>query len=263
MSHVHAHILTGEASPLRRWMLYIFARYVEVPLLYWGYHLLRGRYRRWGQSRLVRAILGWSVAVPFGYLGDTARPMPTPKVLQMIDALDGPIAVGPCRCRTAHQGCDHPLETDIVIRTGVEAWTRAFPHEYRVISKEEAGCIVAKCHRLGMWQMVFVHCPVNQENEYAICNCCICGCVPYILNRELGQRMYPLLRGEYVSRTDLDRCTGHGACVEACPFGARALIEGKAQMVGPCFGCGRCVEMCPERAIEMVRRETSNVKRRT
>lgn len=246
------HVLTGEHSRLRRWSLYLFARYVEMPLLGWGYRLLRGRYRRLGENRLVRAVLGWSIAMPFGYLGDTARPMPTPEVLRMIEGLDGPIAVGPCRCRSAHGGCDHPLDTDIVIRTGVRAWRRAFPHAYRLISKKEAQHIVSECRRLGMWQMVFIHCPVNQENEYVICNCCACGCVPYILNRELGQRMYPLLRGEYVARPDLDRCTGHGDCVNVCPFDALALADGKVKIVGPCFGCGQCVAACPEGAIEYV-----------
>lgn len=140
------HILTGEHSRFRRWTLYIFARYVEMPLLAWSYRLLRGRYQRLG-----RTVLGWLVAAPFGYLGDTARPTPTPEVLRMIDALDGPIAVGSCRCRSGHGGCDHPLETDIVIRTGVEAWTRAFPHEYRLIGKDEAKRIVSECGGLGMW----------------------------------------------------------------------------------------------------------------
>lgn len=246
------HLLTDEQSRFRRWGLYLFARYLELPLLRWSYDLLRGRYRQWGRSRLVRAVLGWGVAAPFGYAGDTARPVPYPQVLALIDGLEGPIGVGPCRCRTAHASCGHPLETDIVIRTGVEAWTRAFPYEYRLIDKEEARRIVTECHRLGMWQMVFIHCPVNQENEYVICNCCACGCVPYILNRELGQRVYPLLRGAYVSQTDLSRCTGHGACVAACPFGARAVVEGRVRMVGPCFGCGRCVVACPERAVRMI-----------
>lgn len=254
------HILTGEQSRFRRWTLYIFARYIEMPLLYWGYRLLRGRYRRLGQNRLVQVILGWGVAVPFGYLGDTARPVPYPEILQMIDGLDGPIAVGPCRCRVAHRSCDHPIDTDIVIRTGVDAWIRAFPHEYRLISKEAAKRIIAECHRLGLWHMVFIHCPVTdenrQENEYVICNCCTCGCVPYILNRELGQRMYPLLHGEYVARVDAERCTGHGVCVATCPFDAWALVGGKAQISGTCFGCGRCAAVCPERAIEMVERNT-------
>jgi ferredoxin len=257
MSRFHA--ITGEQSRIRCWTLYLFARYAELPSLKWGYLLLRGRYRRFGRNRLVRGLLSWAVVAPFGYVGDTARPLPTPQTLELIDGLDGPIAVGPCRCRSSHHGCDHPLETDLVIRTGVAAWTRAFPHEYRLISKDEAKAIVSDCSRLGLWQMVFVHCPVNRENEYVICNCCSCGCVPYILNRELGQRVYPLLRGEYLSVTDPARCTGHGACVAACPFGARAVLDGKAEMVSPCLGCGLCARVCPEGAIVM--RQTSNVAR--
>ena len=249
MSGLHA--VTGEYSRFRRWALFAFARYLELPLLGWGYQLLRGRYRRVGQYRLVREVLRWAVAAPFGYLGDTGRPMPAPKVLQLLDGLEGPIAVGPCRCRGTHHGCDHPLETDIVIRTGVEAWTRAFPHEYRVIGKEEAKQIVEACRRQGLWQMVFVHCPVNQENEYVICNCCSCGCGPYILNRELGQRAYPLLKGDWAAVTDPARCTGHGGCVAACPFGARALRDGRVHLVNLCYGCGICVDACPEGAIAM------------
>jgi len=252
MSGLHA--VTGEHSRIRRWTLYLFARYLELPLLGLGYQLLRGRYRRLGQNRLVREVLRWAVAAPFGYLGDTGRPMPAPKVLELLDGLEGSIAVGPCRCRGTHHGCNHPLETDMVIRTGVEAWTRAFPQEYRIIDKQEARQIVEECRRQGLWQMVFVHCPVNEENEYVICNCCTCGCVPYILNHELGQRAYPLLKGRWVAVTDPARCTGHEACLTACPFDARTLRDGKAQLVSTCFGCGLCVDACPEQAIVM--RET-------
>jgi ferredoxin len=249
MSRIHA--VTGEHSRFRVWTLYLFARYVELPLLGLSYALLRGRLRRLGQIRLVRALLGWGAAAPFGYLGDTGRPTPTPQVLGMIDSLDGPMAIGPCRCRGTHHGCGHPLETDIVIRTGTPAWTRAFPHEYRRIGKDEAKRIVSECGKLGLWQMVFVHCPVNQENEYVICNCCPCGCMPYILNRELGQRVSPLLEGRWAAVTEPTRCTGHGMCVPACPFGARGLVDGLARLVDRCFGCGRCAAVCPEGAISM------------
>jgi NAD-dependent dihydropyrimidine dehydrogenase PreA subunit len=259
------HVITGENSHVRRWTLYLFARYIEMPLLGIGYQLLRGRHRRWGQNPLVRAALTWGVTAPFGYVGDTAYPMPTSEMLTMIDALDGPIAVGPCRCRSAHRACDHPIDTDIVIRTGVQAWMHAFPHEYRLIDKEEAKQIVADCGNLGMWPMVFVHCPVDAhrdpaatDNEYVICNCCTCGCVPYILNRELGQRAYPLLRGEFTAVTDPARCQGHGACVPACPFDVRAVIDGKAQLVDECFGCGLCVAACPEAAIQTAPRNSGD-----
>ena len=271
MSLIHA--VTGEHSRFRRWTLYLFARVIELPLLYWGYHLLRGRYRRLGQNRLVRGLLRTLVAIPFGYAGDTARPVPALQLMAKLDEMEGPIAVGPCRCRASHGGCDHPLDTDIVIRTGVEAWTRAFPDEYRLIDRDEAKAIVGRCADLGMWPMVFVHCPVHEHgkghahgeahvlagaqetsNEYVICNCCTCGCVPYMLNRELGQRAYPLLAGEFVAETDPERCAGHGACVAACPFDVRAVEGGVARLTAACFGCGVCVAACPEGAIEMVGR---------
>jgi ferredoxin len=245
------HAISGEDSRLRRASLYLFARYLEMPALGWSYHMLRGRWRWVGANRALRAALARGVAAPFARLGDTARALPEAEVRQLLDELEGPIAVGPCRCRASHGACDHPLETDIVIRSGVAAWTRAFPHDYRPIDREEAKAIVSRCRRLGMWQMVFVHCPVNEENEYVICNCCTCGCVPYILNRELGQRFYPLLPGHFQAVTDQGLCTGRGDCVTACPFGARAVTDCCLQMVGPCFGCGLCATACPEGAITM------------
>lgn len=265
MSLVHG---SGEeVSGLRRWSLYLFARYLEMPLLALSYHLLRGRARWLGTSPPVKALIA-AVGSPFAYAGDTARALPAPQVLELIETLPGQIAVGPCRCRAAHGGCDHPLETDLVIHAGVEAWTGAFPDDYRLIDKAEAQEIVAACSRLGMWQMIFVHCPLGEHahhpgdpasglhlgHEYVICNCCTCGCVPYILNRELGQRFYPLLRGEYLARTDAGRCIGNGACVAACPFDARAVVDGCAKLVDTCFGCGLCAAACPESAITMVRR---------
>jgi ferredoxin len=52
---------------------------------------------------------------------------------------------------------------------------------------------------------------------------------------------------------DSDRCTGCGACVEVCPAGAMALVEGKARVdEETCIGCGSCADECPEGAIQPV-----------
>jgi ferredoxin len=220
-------------------------------LLRASYFLLRGKWKRLGSIRLFRSVLSYSLVRPFGYLGDTAKPVPFHHILDYIDAAEGPIAVGPCRCRMGHGACDHPLETDIVLRTGYNAWTRAFPRQYRTITKDEAKDIVARCHGLGMMHMIFIHCPVNLYNEYVICNCCTCGCVPYIINRELGQKNYPLIDGYYMAVTDSARCRGCGKCVEICPFDARVSI-GKTSITGNnCHGCGLCSYACPEGAITM------------
>jgi Fe-S-cluster-containing hydrogenase component 2 len=52
---------------------------------------------------------------------------------------------------------------------------------------------------------------------------------------------------------DVARCTGCGACVEVCPAGAIALVDGKASVdEEACTGCEACVDACPEGAIQAV-----------
>ena len=244
-------VIVGEESPFRKILLFVFARFIEVPLLKISFRFLRGDLKHIGQRPLFKKIAKIVLARPFGYLGDTGKPVPYEQVLEYIDTLDGPIAVGPCRCRIGHGACDHPLETDIVLRTGYDAWMRAFPKDYRAITKDEAKSIVTKCHELNMMHMVFIHCPVNLYNEYVICNCCTCGCVPYIINRELGQLNYPLIDGYFLAVTDQTRCKGCSDCIAVCPFDARIIEGEKSKTARNCFGCGLCASVCPESAISM------------
>jgi len=52
---------------------------------------------------------------------------------------------------------------------------------------------------------------------------------------------------------DVACCTGCGACVEACPAGAVALVDGRARVdEEKCTGCRACVDACPEGAIQPV-----------
>ena len=65
----------------------------------------------------------------------------------------------------------------------------------------------------------------------------------------------------FVAEVDLNKCTGTGACVEAClRDGALRLVEGewkgekvRRAEVNPalCMGCGACVAVCPANAINI------------
>jgi len=65
----------------------------------------------------------------------------------------------------------------------------------------------------------------------------------------------------FVAEVNVDKCQGHGACVEACiKEGALTLVEvmiddkpmKKAQVTAAmCLGCGACAAVCPEKAIDI------------
>ncbi|MFH1033924.1 MAG: electron transfer flavoprotein subunit alpha [Pseudomonadota bacterium] len=50
---------------------------------------------------------------------------------------------------------------------------------------------------------------------------------------------------------DQDKCSGCGACVDACPFEALGLEGDKARVNESCTLCGTCLDVCPEGALAM------------
>ena len=56
---------------------------------------------------------------------------------------------------------------------------------------------------------------------------------------------------------DRDKCTGCGACAEACHEGAIAMVDGKAELMREdfCDGFGDCLPACPADAIHIEERE--------
>ncbi len=48
---------------------------------------------------------------------------------------------------------------------------------------------------------------------------------------------------------DLDKCTGCGNCVPACPFGLLEIIDDKVQLKEGCNLCGACQDACSDEAI--------------
>jgi electron transfer flavoprotein alpha subunit/NAD-dependent dihydropyrimidine dehydrogenase PreA subunit len=53
----------------------------------------------------------------------------------------------------------------------------------------------------------------------------------------------------------LDKCTGCGDCITACPFQCISLSDNRAVIRDDCRLCGICVGVCPTNAIEMKSKE--------
>ena len=50
-------------------------------------------------------------------------------------------------------------------------------------------------------------------------------------------------------KVELDKCTGCGECVSACPLDAIVITDGKAVIDDSCAECGACVDVCPNKAL--------------
>ena len=59
---------------------------------------------------------------------------------------------------------------------------------------------------------------------------------------------------------DSGKCTGCGACAEACHEGAIAMVDGRAKLLRDdyCDGLGDCLPACPAGAITIVEREAED-----
>ena len=61
------HIVVGEYSPIRLFLLKIFARYIEVPLPHLSYLACVGRLEFLSRFFLTRRLIVYPIAYPFGH----------------------------------------------------------------------------------------------------------------------------------------------------------------------------------------------------
>ncbi len=92
------------------------------------------------------------------------------------------LALGPCTCRAVFHHCDNMINAEIMVGTSQNLFIEERPHDYREITKEEAKDILRQCHQRGLIHTI-IQC---RQDLYAICNCCLCCCVPLRLNKKYG-----------------------------------------------------------------------------
>ncbi len=131
-------------------------------------------------------------------------------------------SVSDCSCRTAREvmgeGCGH-LKEDMCIQMGHAAEYYIRTGRGRKITREEAVEIIKRAEENGL-----VHQIPNLDGSgktHAICNCCGCGC----LSLRTAQMFFngDMLRSNYVSKVDREKCVGCGECVLSCPVNALRL----------------------------------------
>ncbi|WP_461206673.1 FAD-dependent oxidoreductase [Clostridium sp. DL1XJH146] len=127
-----------------------------------------------------------------------------------------------CACRTSREaigeGCGH-LKEDICIQMGHAAEYYIKTGRGKEITREEAFAVIKKAEENGL-----MHSIPNTDGPgktHAICNCCGCGC----FNMRLSNRWInpDMVRSNYVSQIDKDKCVACGECVENCPANALKL----------------------------------------
>jgi len=131
-------------------------------------------------------------------------------------------SVSDCACRTSREamgeGCGH-LKEDMCIQLDHAAEYYIKTKRAREITREEAFDIIRKAEDNGL-----VHSIPNLDgpgHTHAICNCCGCGCYSMRLANEYGNG--DIVRSNYKSEIDEDKCVACGECVDVCPTNALRL----------------------------------------
>lgn len=131
-------------------------------------------------------------------------------------------SVSNCSCRTSREimgeGCGH-LKEDMCIQMGHGAEYYIRTKRGRQVTKEEVYAILRKAEENGLMHEI-----PNLDGSgktHAICNCCGCGCfsmrtAEMFLNADM-------VRSNYVSHVDKEKCVACGQCVENCPVNALQL----------------------------------------
>ena len=131
-------------------------------------------------------------------------------------------SVSDCSCRTSREamgeGCGH-LKEEMCIQLDQAARYYIKTGRGREITREEAYAIIQGAEDNGLMHSI-PNLDVPGET-HAICNCCGCGCYAMRLANEYTNN--DIVRSNYKSVIDEDKCVACGECVDVCPTNALRL----------------------------------------
>ncbi|MCK4697034.1 MAG: 4Fe-4S binding protein [Dehalococcoidia bacterium] len=175
-------------------------------------------------------------------------------VRQIINNIDGQIAVANCVCRQAKdllgENCRHTdlRETCLIFRGSAEHHLNL--GLARSITKEEAFDILKKAEEAGL-----VLQPENSQRPHYIC-CCCGDCCAILTTLKKFPCPAELYATNYYAKVDPELCTGCEDCVDQCQLEALAMVNDVATVNRDrCIGCGNCVANCTADAIHLQKKE--------
>jgi ferredoxin len=170
-------------------------------------------------------------------------------------------AVGVCYCRHkmqhAGQACSAPMEICLTLNGVADALVR---HEFaRAVDVSEGLDLLQQAYENNL-----VQCGENVRQRVSfICNCCGCCCEALVAARRFAF-LTPVSTTNYLPVVDVEKCSGCGKCMDACPVEAMSLVTArdpnhprrrKAHVLEEtCLGCGVCVRTCSKEAITLTPR---------
>jgi ferredoxin len=165
-------------------------------------------------------------------------------------------AVSTCACRHHHShlgtACERPQRTCLTLNHGAELLARNGIAER--IDAAEAMQILEISKKAGLAQTG----DNVQHGVSYICNCCGCCCGMMTAIRRFDIKN-AIVSSNWISEIDLERCSGCGLCVDACPTAAIEIVVGEAEEgrkkpprwavrdAELCLGCGVCYGRLPPR----------------
>lgn len=165
------------------------------------------------------------------------------------------VTVVECACRKTFHNCQKPIHNCLTLNTTADVMIEKPEKNPQKLSAEEAKDILKQSHDEGLLHVIH-HCIA--PNEYAICSCCSCCCVPLRQRMDYGI-VNAVLAGDMKAQADNQKCISCNACVQVCPPGAvvchlEESQEGVQIDQDKCLGCGLCTDHCPTEAIHLVER---------
>jgi len=187
---------------------------------------------------------GESVVLPYALLSD------------LLARASHRVVLNECLCRRG-EGCHaYPIDLGCLFLGGRAALKKTTLG--RAVSVAEGQAHIERALAAGLLPTI-VHASLDAfvlqlpfRKMLTVCFCCDCCCTI-----RKGLRMAPEVVGNTVTRlpgltvSAGDACVGCGTCIDACPVGAIALVDGRAVIGAACKGCGRCAALCPTGAITL------------